>query len=62
MAGVITVRLPDGSTKELPTGTTALGLASAIGKRLAAAAVAAVVDGVEVDLDTVLPTGPRWPW
>jgi threonyl-tRNA synthetase len=57
MAGVITVRLPDGSTKELPTGTTALGLASAIGKRLAAAAVAAVVDGVEVDLDTVLSDG-----
>jgi threonyl-tRNA synthetase len=57
MAGVITVRLPDGSTKELPAGTTALGMASSIGKRLAAAAVAAVVDGAEVDLDTVLPDG-----
>ena len=57
MAGVITVRLPDGSTKELPAGTTALGMASAIGKRLAAAAVAAVVDDREVDLDTVLPDG-----
>jgi threonyl-tRNA synthetase len=57
MAGEITVRLPDGSTKELPAGTTALGLAAAIGKRLAAAAVAAVVDGAEVDLDTVLTDG-----
>ncbi|HEY7946744.1 MAG TPA: threonine--tRNA ligase [Acidimicrobiales bacterium] len=53
----MTVRLPDGSTKELPAGTTALGLASSIGKRLAAAAVAAVVDGAEVDLDTVLSDG-----
>jgi threonyl-tRNA synthetase len=57
MAGVITVRLPDGSTKELPIGTTALEMASSIGKRLAAAAVAAVVDGAEVDLDTVLSDG-----
>ena len=57
MAGAITVRLPDGSTKELPAGTTALGMASSIGKRLAAAAVAAVVDGAEVDLDTVLADG-----
>ncbi|HXQ59967.1 MAG TPA: TGS domain-containing protein, partial [Acidimicrobiales bacterium] len=57
MAGVITVRLPDGSTKELPAGTTALGMASSIGKRLAAAAVAAVIDAEEVDLDTVLPDG-----
>jgi threonyl-tRNA synthetase len=32
-------------------------MASSIGKRLAAAAVAAVVDGVEVDLDTVLTDG-----
>ena len=57
MPGVVTVRLPDGSTKELPTGSTTRDLASSIGKRLAAAAVAAVVDGVEVDLDTVLVDG-----
>jgi threonyl-tRNA synthetase len=57
MAGVITVRLPDGSTKELPEGSTTLDLASSIGKRLAGAAVAGTVDGAEVDLDTVLPDG-----
>src|ERR1700735_688498 len=54
MPGVVTVRLPDGSTKELPAGSTALDLAQSIGKRLAAAAVAATVDGAEVGLDTVL--------
>jgi threonyl-tRNA synthetase len=57
MAGVITVRLPDGSTKELPVGSTALDMAASIGKRLAAAAVAAVVDGAEVDIATVLGDG-----
>src|ERR1700722_1805875 len=57
MAGAITVRLPDGSTKELPEGTTALGLASAIGKRLAGAAGAAPGGGAGVDLDTVLADG-----
>ena len=57
MPGVVTVRLPDASTKELPTGSTGRDLAAAIGKRLAAAAVAVVVDGTEVDLDTVLPDG-----
>jgi threonyl-tRNA synthetase len=57
MPGVVTVRLPDGSTKELPAGATALDLAASIGKRLAAAAVAAIVDRTEVDLGTVLPDG-----
>jgi threonyl-tRNA synthetase len=57
MAGVITVQLPDGSTKELPQGSTTLDLAASIGKRLAAAAVAGTVDGLEVDLDTVVPDG-----
>ena len=41
----VSVRLPDGTTKELEPGTTALGLAEAIGPRLAKAAVAATVDG-----------------
>ena len=53
----VTVRLPDGSTKELEQGTTALQLAESIGPRLAKAAVAATVDGVEVDLSTELPDG-----
>jgi threonyl-tRNA synthetase len=51
------VRLPDGSTKELPDGATARQLAEAIGPRLAAAAVAAVVNGQEVDLDAALSDG-----
>ncbi|HEX3461697.1 MAG TPA: threonine--tRNA ligase [Acidimicrobiales bacterium] len=57
MAGVVTVRLPDGSTKELAEGTTALEVAESIGPRLAKAAVAAVVDGAEVDLSTEVPDG-----
>jgi threonyl-tRNA synthetase len=56
MAGV-TVRLPDGSEKELPAGTTALGLAESVGPRLAKAAVLATVDGRPVDLSTELPDG-----
>ena len=57
MAGDVKVRLPDGSQKELPGGTTALGLAESIGPRLAKAAVAATVDGHEVDLSSALPDG-----
>ncbi|HEY1990614.1 MAG TPA: threonine--tRNA ligase [Acidimicrobiales bacterium] len=57
MAGVVTVRLPDGSTKELAEGTTALEVAESIGPRLAKAAVAAKVDGAEVDLSTEVPDG-----
>ena len=57
MAGVVTVRLPDGSTKELVEGTTALDLAESIGPRLAKAAVAATVDGAEVDLSAEIPDG-----
>lgn len=53
----ITATLPDGSTKSLPEGSTALDLAASIGARLAAAAVAARVDGVPVDVSRVLPDG-----
>ena len=53
----VSVRLPDGTTKELEPGTTALGLAQAIGPRLAKAAVAATVDGHPVDLATELADG-----
>lgn len=42
--------LPDGSSKELPPGSTAGDVAAAIGPGLAKAAVAAVVDGEVVDL------------
>jgi threonyl-tRNA synthetase len=54
---MVTVRLPDGSTRELPAGSTARDLAAAVGPRLAKAAVAATVDGREVDLAGELPDG-----
>ena len=50
MADDITITLPDGSQRELPSGTTAGDLAAAIGKRLAKAAVIADVNGTERDL------------
>jgi len=57
MPGVVMVQLPDGSSKELPRGATALDLAESIGRRLAKDAVAARLDGREVDLSTELPDG-----
>ena len=45
-----TVTLPDGSSRAVPAGTTAAGLAAEISPRLAKAALAAVVDGEMVDL------------
>ncbi len=53
----ISINLPDGSQRELPAGSTAADLAAAIGRRLAADAVVAVVDGTEADLGTPLPDG-----
>jgi threonyl-tRNA synthetase len=53
----ITVTLPDGSSRSLPQGSTAADLASSIGRGLAKAAVAATVDGREVDLGSPLPDG-----
>ena len=55
----VSVRLPDGSTKEFDDGTTAFQFAESIGPRLAKAAVAATFDGVEVDLDTPLADGAQ---
>ncbi len=57
MAGVISVRLPDGSEREIAEGTTAAEFAETIGPRLAKAALAATVDGHEVDLSTALVDG-----
>jgi threonyl-tRNA synthetase len=57
MAGVISVRLPDGSKRELAEGTTAAEFAQAIGPRLAKAAVVATVDGHQVDLSSELADG-----
>ena len=59
MADLIDIVLPDGSTRQVATGTTAGGLAEAIGPRLGRDAVIAVVDGVERDLDWVLVDGDR---
>ena len=53
----ITIQLPDGSQRTLPEGATATTLAESIGSRLAKAAVAAVVDGDEVDLNVPLHNG-----
>jgi threonyl-tRNA synthetase len=53
----ITVTLPDGTSKELPAGTTAADLAASIARGLTKAAVAATVNGHEVDLGTELPDG-----
>src|SRR3954449_7310915 len=46
----INVRLPDGSTRAVTTGTTAGDLAADIGSGLRKAAVIACVNGVERDL------------
>ena len=46
----ITVSLPDGSARMLPSGSTAADLSRAIGERLAKDAVHAEVNGREVDL------------
>ena len=51
----IEVTLPDGSVRRLPEGATAADLAASIGRGLARAAIAARVDGAEVDLGTPLP-------
>src|SRR3954453_21023515 len=57
MSDVISIRLPDGSARELQAGATTGDLAASIGSRLAKAAVAAKVDGVEADLSTPLRDG-----
>jgi len=57
MSDVISVVLPDGSTRELPAGATTMDLAASIGPRLAADAVIGVVDGVEVDVNVPLTSG-----
>src|SRR3954453_16423265 len=57
MADTITIKLPDGSARDLPAGATAADLAASIGSRLAKAAVAAIVDGDAFDLARPLPGG-----
>ena len=56
---LLTVTLPDGSSRELEHGSTVFDLARSIGSGLAKAAVAGVVDGHETDLSTVLADGQQ---
>jgi threonyl-tRNA synthetase len=55
----IAVALPDGSSRQLSSGATVGDLATAIGKRLGRDAIAGVIDGEEVDLDTALQDGQQ---
>jgi len=50
MADSIQVRLPDGTVKDVPKGTTALEIAKSIGQRLADAALVAKTNGDLIDL------------
>ena len=53
----ITIKLPDASQRSVPAGTTVLGLAESIGRRLAKDAVIGVVNDTERDLNWVLQDG-----
>jgi len=59
MADTIRITLPDGSHRSVPVGTTARAVAEQIGPRLAAAALAARVDGAIRDLDRPLTADAR---
>ncbi len=52
---MLKLKLPDGSTREVPAGTRPRDVAESIGKRLAKDAVAAKVGGAVMDLDRELP-------
>jgi threonyl-tRNA synthetase len=54
MSDLLTITLPDGSVREVKTGTTPAEIAAAIGPGLAKAALAAKVDGELRDLDRPL--------
>ena len=53
------VLLPDGTSRTLAPGSTALDLAGAIGKRLAKDALAVEVNGTLTDLGVPLPNGAK---
>ena len=50
----ISVKLPDGSIKQLPKGSTGLDLASSIGPGLAKDAVAIEINNIQKDLSDTL--------
>ncbi|HEV8293343.1 MAG TPA: threonine--tRNA ligase, partial [Tepidisphaeraceae bacterium] len=51
------IKLPDGSVRAVPEGSTVLQVAESIGKRLAQAAVVGKLDGKLVDLSARIPEG-----
>lgn len=57
MDSQVLIQLPDGTAKQFPAGANCRDVAAGIGAGLLKAAVAAVVDGVVVGLDYVLPLG-----
>jgi threonyl-tRNA synthetase len=57
MSAQVSLKLPDGSIRQVPAGTRPREVAEGIGKRLAAAAVAAKVNGEIVDLEREFPAG-----
>ena len=61
MTPMVQIQLPDGSVKEFPNGVRPREVAASIGKRLAEAAVAAVVDEAVVDLDRPIENGRSTP-
>jgi threonyl-tRNA synthetase len=54
---MLTLKLPDGSIRQVPEGTRPRDVAASIGKRLAQAAIAAKVNDAVVDLDRELSDG-----
>src|SRR5438093_13033080 len=61
MAKILTLRLPDGSIKEVPTDSRPRDVAESIGRRLAQAAIAAKVNGQVVDLHREFSSIPLTP-
>ena len=59
MADSIHIKLPDGSDKEYPKGTTALDVAKSISPRLADAALVAKTNGDLIDLTRPLEKDTR---
>ena len=59
MSDLISVRLLDGSERQLSVGSSAADLAASISPRLASVALIAVVDGVEQDLNAALRDGSK---
>jgi len=54
MSQMLSLKMPDGSAREVPVGTRPREVAESIGKRLAAAAIAAKINGQIVDLEREL--------